>query len=76
MSSNLRISFNLLRLETLCNLDESNDGDFNDMIDTWTRISSFFAHVGFVDESFAFEYQHLLEYTGIWYFKVVTVNYL
>ena len=65
MSSNLKISFNLLRLETLCNLDESNDSDVNDVIDTWTRISSFFDHVGFVDESLAFDYPHLLEYTGI-----------
>ena len=65
MSSNLRESFNLLRLETLCNLDESNDSDVNDVIDTWRRISSFFDHVGFVDESLAFEYQHLLEYIGI-----------
>ena len=68
MSLNLRKSFNLLRLQTLCNLLESNDG-VNDVQDTWTRISSFFDHVGFVDEILAFEYQHLLEYTGICFFK-------
>ena len=65
MSSNLRKSFNLLRLETLCNLVESNDGDLKHVNDTWTRISSFFDHVGFVDEILAFEYQHLFEYTVI-----------
>ena len=65
MSSNLIKSFNLLRLETLCNLDESNDG-VNDVNDTWTRISSFFDHVGFVDEFLAFirVYWHLIFLSG------------
>ena len=72
MSSNLislRAIFDRLQNDILTYLSESNDGDVNDVIDTWTRISSFFDHVGCVDEILAFECKHLLEYTGILFFN-------